>query len=287
MQQSHVGGGTTRGSLTVFPVWGEYAGPRGYSVDPEAAQLAERLDGPSVSSLVATNIGDRPVLMLEGQVLEGGWQNRLLGRSLLVAAGSQLDLEVVCVEAGRWGGGRDHIWNERRASLRVRGGLDTGGDRQHEVWRRVAEYDARYGANETSSSAVHADRACHDVRRLVDGLRPLPGQADVVVGIAGQPVMAEVFDSPVTLAPQFRSIVKAAALDALGQEELATPSRRARRFVDRAGQVTCRPVAPAGLGTTVVGVDGYATVSSLAWRRRDVHLVASNPRHALNLVRSH
>ncbi|MDX6241048.1 MAG: hypothetical protein QOG10_5872 [Kribbellaceae bacterium] len=271
----------------VFPVWGEYAGPRGYSVNAKTAELAEQANGPTVSSLVATNTGDRPLLMLEGQVLEGGWQNRLLGRSVLVPAGTSLDLEVVCVEKGRWGGGRDHAWNERRASLRVRSGLNTGEDRQGEVWRRVTEYDARYGPNATSSFAVHADRAVQDVRRLVDGLGPLPGQVGVVIGIAGQPVLAEVFDSPITLAQQFRSIVKAAALDALGQEELVTPSRRARRFVDRAGRVERRPIAPAGLGTTVAGADGYATVAALAWRRRDVHFVATNPRHALNLVRSH
>ena len=114
----------------------------------------------------------------------------------------------------------------------------------------------------------------------------MPGQVGVVLGIAGQPVLAEVFDSPATLSRQFRSLLRAAALDALGEPEVVTPSRRARRFVDRLSGVERRAVAPAGVGTTVAGADQYATVSALAWRRRDVHLVATNPRHPMNLVAS-
>lgn len=225
--------------------------------------------------------------MLEGQLLEGGWQNRVVGRSALVPAGGSMALDVFCVEAGRWGGGHNHRWNGRRASLRVRGALRSDEDQQGEVWRRVREYDARYGANATASFVEHASRAGGDVRRLIEGIRPLAGQVGVVFGIAGQPVVAEVFDSPASLVSQFRSLLNAAALDALGQPEDVTLSRRVRRFVDRTSRLERRAVAPAGLGTTLAGGDQYATVSALAWRRRDVHLVATNPRHPLNLVGSH
>ena len=286
MQQLHVGNGTTRGALTLFPVWGDCVGTRGYSLDTASAVLAELPGQPTVSALVATNRGTQPLLMLEGQVLEGGWQNRLLARSMLVPAGTALGLDVVCVEAGRWGGGAEQAFRQRRASVRVRSGLSTGSDRQGEVWRRVSEYDARFGTNDTSSFAEHADRAAGDVLLLTRGMRPLAGQLGVVIAIAGQPVLTEVFDHPTTLARQFQSIIEAAALDALGQEEVATPSRRARRFVDRMRRVERQALAPAGLGTTVSGADSYATVTALAWRRRDLHLVAINPRHALTLVRS-
>jgi hypothetical protein len=154
------------------------------------------------------------------------------------------------------------------------------------VWSRVSEYESRYGANDTASFVSHADQAAAEIDRLVEGFRPLLGQVGVVIGIAGQPVMLEVFDSASTLARQFASIVRAAALDALGQEPLATPSRRARRFVERASRVPRTAVAPAGVGTTLTGADVYASVSALAWRRRDVHLVATNPRHTLSLVKT-
>jgi len=282
MQLLHVGRGTTTGALTVFPIWGENAGPRAYSLNAHAARLAEQANGPAVSTLTATNSGSRPLLMLEGQLLEGGWQNRLVGRSVLVPARSSLDLNVLCVEAGRWAGGSEHRWDDRRASLRVRSATLSEQDPQGEVWRRVEEYEGRFGASETASLVERSDRAGVDVDRLVAGFRPLAGQVGVVLGIAGQPVVAELYDSPRTLARQFRSLVQAAALDALGQQEIATPSRRARRFVDRLSRVPRRAVAPAGVGTTLTGADPYACLSVLAWRRRDIHLVAINPRHSLN-----
>lgn len=287
MQTLHVGIGTTRGALTVFPVWGEYTGPRGYCVNVNLAVVTEQEAGPAVPTLTTTNTGSRPLLMLEGQLLEGGLQNRLVGRSVLVPARASADLDVLCVEQGRWSGGSGHHWGGRRASLRLRGASASEPDRQGEVWRRVGEYDARYGSNDTASFVEHTDRAVADVDALVREFRPLAGQVGIMIGIAGQPVLAEVFDTPSTLGSQFDSLVRAAALDAIGQEQLATPSRRARRFVDRLSRVERRAVAPAGVGTTLAGADTYVTVSALAWRRRDVHLVATNPRHSLNLVRSH
>lgn len=286
MGKLHVGSGTVRGALTVFPVWSEQDAARGYGVNAGQLLVAEK-PGPAVSTLTATNQGSKPALLLEGQLLEGGWQNRVIGRSVLVPAGGSLALDVFCVEGGRWGGGAGHRSNGRRASLRVRSALRSDQDQQGEVWRRVAEYDARYGANDTASFVEHTRRAEGDVEHLVAGLRPFPGQVGVVLGIAGQPVLAEVFDSPATLAAQFPSLMDAAALDAVGQPEEVTPSRRARRFVDRLSRVQRTAIAPAGVGTTVVGGDDHATVSALAWRRRDVHMVATNPRHPLNLAGAH
>lgn len=287
MTQLHVGRGTSRGPLTVFPLWGEYGGPRAYSLNAAAATLTESQASPAIATLVAVNGGERQLLLLEGQLLEGGWQNRMLRRSVLVPARGSVELEVVCVEAGRWHGGARHRTSGRRASMRVRNidGAALRAGEQGEVWRRVSEYEVRFGANATSSFAEHAERGARAVRELVEGLRPLPGQIGVLIGIAGQPVMLEAFDSPVTLQRQFASIIQAAGLDALGQEALRTPARRAIRFVDRVALVRATPVAPAGAGTTVRGASGYAAVTGLAWRRHLVHLTASNIRHALNTTR--
>jgi hypothetical protein len=205
----------------------------------------------------------------------------MLTRSMLIGAGTEVPVEVVCVEAGRWGGERAHRAFNRRASTRVRSGLRSDVDRQGEVWRRVAELDGHLGANATSSFTGHAERAEDRVRALTRGLRPFPGQVGVLIGLAGQPVAAEVFDSPATLGRQFASIVEAAALDALWLPPIATPGRRARRFVDRAGRVRLLRTGEAGVGATYVGRDQYADLATLRWRDREVHTVLTNPRHEL------
>lgn len=277
----HVGRGMTRGALTVFPMWSDYAGPHGYSGDLEKVTLSELQDGPSVGTLAATNNGTRPRLMLEGMLLEGGWQHRMLLHSVLVPGQRQVELPVACVEQGRWGGGRGQGTRARRASLRIRGATRQHHDVQGEVWSRVAEYDDRFGSDTTQSFVGHIDRGEARARALVEGLKPLAGQAGVVIAISGQPVMLEVFDSPIILARQFESILSAAAMDALGQPEVETPSRRARRFVDRVAGVARGTATPTGLGKYESGEDAYASVSALHWHGRDVHLTATNPRHEL------
>lgn len=280
MEKIHVGRGTTRGALGVFPIWGETEVAREYSTALSAGRVIEKAE-PDVTTLLVSNTADHPLLLLEGQVLVGGWQNRMVTRSLIVEPHNELAVDVVCVEAGRWSGERRHADSHRRATTRVQAGVRAGGDRQNEVWKRVSEYDARYGRNATSSLAEHANRAAEHVTPLVRELRPFPGQVGVVIAISGYPVSAELFDSPLTLAEQFASILAAAAMDAVGRPAAATPSRRVRRFIAAAANVHLHCTATAGAGSTLVGRDENASISLLRWRGRDVHTSVLNPRHEL------
>ena len=115
----------------------------------------------------------------------------------------------------------------------------------------------------------------------VRGMRPFPGQIGIVIAISGHPVSAELFDSPLTLAEQYQSIVAAAAMDAVGRPAEVTPSRRVRRFIDRATNVQLRRNASAGAGITFVGNTEDASISLLRWQGRDVHTSLLNPRHEL------
>ena len=280
----HVGRGVTRGALTVFPVWNGDGGPRGYSTRLDKLVVGEDQAGPSVPGLVATYAGTKPALVLEGYLFEGGWQHRMAVSSVLLAPGQPSVVEVACVEHGRWGGAQRQAARGRRATPFVRSGASIppdGQDRQGEVWRRVETYVGRARGNATGSLVGHLDDVESDVRRTTAGLRPLAGQAGVVIGIAGQPVMVEVFDDPRTLREQFDSIIAAAGLDALGQPEVATPARRARRLVERLEAVQLMPCGPAGVGTRLEARNEYVDASALTWRARTIHLRATNVRHPM------
>jgi len=261
-------------------VWGEIDVARDYSTTTVDAYVSERAT-PDVTTLMVANTASRPLLLLEGQVLEGGWQNRMVARSVVVAPNDELAVDVVCVEAGRWSGRRRHADSCRRAATRVQAGLRGAGDRQNEVWKRLSEYETRYGSNATSSFSEHANRAADDVSRLTQGMRPFPGQIGIVIAISGYPLSAELFDSPLTLAEQYQSIVVAAAMDAVGRPAEVTPSRRVRRFIDRATDVQLRRTTAAGAGVTLVGNTEDASIALLRWQRRDVHTSLLNPRHEL------
>src|SRR5271168_1967027 len=61
--------------------------------------------GASVSQLVLINRGKRPLLLLAGELVSGGKQDRIIGKDRIVPVGSDpLPLDVFCVEHGRWTG---------------------------------------------------------------------------------------------------------------------------------------------------------------------------------------
>jgi hypothetical protein len=272
----HLGRPLVRGSLTVFPVWnGQAVSRRGYDVGSSAVTVSERAGSPVVGELVVGNSCRRPALVLEGELLEGGQQHRVAARSVLLAPGASMVLAVHCVEEGRWSGAGTHVRRGRRAPATVRAAQDQG-----RVWHSVRRHEQRYGENATHSLLDTTSNAAKEAARLVHGLHPLPFQSGVLIGIAGQPALLEVYDSPATLASVWDALLHAAALDALGAPPCPTPGRRARRFVDRLAHVPLA-VENAGLGTIRTGRSPYARVSTLCWGDRPVHAVAVNLRHEL------
>ncbi|MGC1685896.1 MAG: DUF6569 family protein [Candidatus Acidiferrales bacterium] len=61
--------------------------------------------GAAVNQLVLINRGKKPVLLLAGEVVAGGNQDRIVGKDRIVPVGGEpLPLDVFCVEHGRWTG---------------------------------------------------------------------------------------------------------------------------------------------------------------------------------------
>jgi hypothetical protein len=184
----HVGQGTHRGPLTVFPVWTDApSSPADYLAGSDApVDVAERAGSPAVDQLVVTNRADRPVLLLAGELLEGGMQHRALTATTLLAAGQPTVVQVVCVEQGRWSGGEVHGRRSRRAPLSFFPHLERP-EGQQEVWRRVGRLGAVAGPSPTDSLLDRLDATGGHAQRLTAGLRPLAGQRGLLVGIAGRP----------------------------------------------------------------------------------------------------
>src|ERR1051325_9501271 len=62
-----------------------------------------RHDGAEVNRLVLVNNSKRPLLLLAGEIVTGGKQDRVIGRDRIFPAESDpIDLGVFCVEPGRW-----------------------------------------------------------------------------------------------------------------------------------------------------------------------------------------
>src|ERR1700733_2991076 len=113
------------GSLTVFPVVAsrsyatgefltldeglrsgevvvtEYGNVRGLVRRPNSPSVQR--DSAEVNRLVLVNNSKRPLLLLAGEIVAGGKQDRVIGMDRIVPSESDpIDLNVFCVEPGRW-----------------------------------------------------------------------------------------------------------------------------------------------------------------------------------------
>ena len=69
-----------------------------------------RHDGAEVNRLVLVNNSKRPLLLLAGEIVSGGKQDRVIGKDRIVPPESDpIDLSVFCVEPGRWVATSEHF----------------------------------------------------------------------------------------------------------------------------------------------------------------------------------
>jgi hypothetical protein len=67
-------------------------------------------DGAQVNRLVLVNNSKRPLLLLAGEIVTGGKQDRVIGKDRIVPPESDpVDLNVFCVEPGRWVATSEHF----------------------------------------------------------------------------------------------------------------------------------------------------------------------------------
>lgn len=105
-----VGGGIRKGSMEIFPLFHTAAVDFDYLTLEEAIaseggngfRVEEVSEGGDVNNLRVVNGLDRPVLVIEGELLVGAKQHRTIHTTILIDRKSETVIPVACVEAGRW-----------------------------------------------------------------------------------------------------------------------------------------------------------------------------------------
>jgi len=86
----------------------EYGNVRGLIRRPRTRPLLQ--SSAEVNRLVLVNNSKRPLLLLAGEIVAGGKQDRVIGKDRIVPPESDpVDLGVFCVEPGRWVGTSEHF----------------------------------------------------------------------------------------------------------------------------------------------------------------------------------
>jgi len=227
----------------------------------------------TVPELAVDNRLSTPVLLLAGEILAGGKQNRVVTEDLLLPPHSGTrPLGVYCVEQGRWassGGGFRASGAVASAGVRAR--VMAKSD-QTAVWSAVREYASNLRASSATSSytAVTESRAVEqrraEVERHIDGRAPA-GAIGVAIFQGGRLLGLDVFSDASLFARQWPKLLRAAIVDTL-----AMPATTA------APDDTLRDTVQACL-KTVVGAKGVrhgnAGVGAIFETRAGQHVAAA------------
>jgi hypothetical protein len=220
----------------------------------------------TVPELIAENRGKTYVLLLAGEILIGGKQNRVLREDLLLPPRSgPRNIGVYCVEQGRWNEGRKDF--ESRASVvqpSVRSHVLRGAP-QSRIWSGVAiasrdaaarsatgSYQAIYDEPEVKA---HLDRATKSFDATA---QPSTMGAAVFVG----PALAGVdcFHSPSLFAREWPKLLRAYALEAYrasGAWDETAARAQAEKVLRAAARTEGRLRGNAGVGQLFeFGVEG-------------------------------
>lgn len=258
LHEIHVGRAILDHGVSLFPLWVGGPAVTGYDWSPTSIAFEEVEGGATVDTLEATNTAGRPAVALEGDLAEGGWQHRMVARSVAIAPGERRPVSVLCVEQGRWHGSTSFGRRGRRVSATVRAASRRGSDAQLEVWQSIQHLDRQFTGSPTRSLTHHLDEAGAPSPRMLDG------QRGVVIGVAGRILGAELFASVAGLRSRWEGIVEGARLDARRADWIPTQAETARQFARIVEGLELVRTEQAGLGSTVVGQRGPVRASGIA-----------------------
>jgi hypothetical protein len=236
-----------------------------------ALHIAERAQA-VVPTLTVDNRGSSHVLLLAGEILVGGKQNRVVKEDVLLPPRSgPRDIGVYCVEQGRWDTGRTGFDSRgSMAAARLRSEVLQGSS-QSRVWAEVDRYTRSRAAASPSRDfqAVYENPAMRERLRQVEGLLRAPSPK--VTGAAvtsGTALALDVFHDGRLFARLWPKLLRAHSLDAAadGSAPTAGDLRERVRHLLAASATTAGTLrANAGVGRLFEFRVGRATGTALVF----------------------
>ena len=191
--------------------------PLELALERGSARITETGMAGEVPFLLLKNTGDQPIIVLDGEEVVGGKQNRIINTTLVILARTKLKIPVSCIQAGRWQHQRAYfdsagsVFRARSravqkatvsANVRESGGFRSD---QSAVWDEVSTSLHELGVNSaTSDFREGRETVSHRLEEFVDAIRPAENQIGAIFinaqGILGleilgtPPLFSQVFD---------------------------------------------------------------------------------------------
>jgi len=195
-------------------------------------KVSEISEGGSVNNLLVVNESGKFVFFMDGDILAGAKQNRVLNTSMLLAPGTKTEVPVSCVEQGRWSrvspdfSSTDYVapssLREAKArmvsaSLRRKRGhyADQGG-----VWDGVTLFQQDSGVHSATSnlSDVYEGKRT-DFESLIAGFKVVDGANGLGVYVGSDLVSVDLFNRTDVYAEYFPKLLRGIGLEVASRKQ--------------------------------------------------------------------
>jgi len=215
-------------------------------------------DGAEVNRLVLVNNSKHPLILLAGEIVTGGKQDRVIGKDRIVPAQSDpVDLSVFCVEPGRWTATKANFGSYDSAMAQPAVRSKAMADKNQEmVWSEVrkaqgsvaaqlsAPMAAAVGGTSSYAKVMENDEVKkkvdavaepiqHDYQSVIKQLRDRSA-VGVVVAVNGEIIWADIFANTSLLEKYWPKLVRSYAAEAIVNRAKSheADAKAAQRFLD-------------------------------------------------------
>ena len=194
-------------------------------------QIKEHAGGATVNTLQAHNTSNDTIYLMQGEIVTGGKQDRMLAQDLILVPGATMDIGAFCVEHGRWsenGDGQQFTGTFGVISQDVRKAAAVSKE-QTAVWDKVRHNVVATGSKAPTgsySSLKGAKEFTVERDAYRSKLKGLPASSKKVVGViavSGNRVIGcDVFATHAMFTEAYQQLIDAYIADALNNGAVVT-----------------------------------------------------------------
>ena len=181
----------------------------------------------TVNTLIVKNKSVVPLLLIDGEEIVGGDQNRIIDATILIAPQSEKKIPVDCTEHGRWGYKSEFKHSENIANyttrLAKRHAFRNKGNVQQAVWDSINELEmSRSFSSPTQAMSESYDDAKEDLDEIIDAFDIVEGQTGIVMVIDGEVKGFEIFLNSEIYREYHEKIIKSYLINAEVNDDVFT-----------------------------------------------------------------
>ena len=148
-------------------------------------------DNSQVNTLIVKNKAVTPLILIDGEEVVGGDQNRIVNATILIDAKSEMGIPVSCTEKGRWAYKSEFKQSNYIANYNTRRAKEYASRKHHHyqdvIWSSINDLENENAfASPTSAMEESYENLKIDHNKIIKEFEIVPGQNGVLIIVDGE-----------------------------------------------------------------------------------------------------